>query len=112
MASETPVAMDLASAEPSAAIESKTLNIPTTVPTKPKRGHIGTNTPKTSKLWFMPELSREIIAALIWREAQLILCERACHFAKLVEVNSGNTLLKYQTRSNTMVHIITQLMNI
>ncbi len=47
IASETPFAIERASAEPRAAIESNTFSIPDTVPTNPGGGAIGTSTRNT-----------------------------------------------------------------
>ncbi len=47
IASETPFAIERASAEPRAAIESNTFSIPETVPSSPRSGAIGTSTRNT-----------------------------------------------------------------
>ena len=65
MASETPLDMVRASAEPSAAIESNTASIPDTVPTRPSRGHSGTITLSMGMLATMPALRRLIMARRI-----------------------------------------------
>ena len=57
-----PVAMERASAEPNAAIESNTFNMPETVPTSPNSGAIGTSTLSNCRFEIMLAFTREIIA--------------------------------------------------
>ncbi len=72
IASEMPLAMERASAEPRAAIESNTSSMPPTVPQKAEQRTHRHPTPRnTCRLEFMAVLSREIIARRIWCAVQL-----------------------------------------
>ena len=62
IASETPLAIARASAEPRSAIESNTSSMPLTVPIRPSSGAIGTSVRSTSRFALIAVLMREIVA--------------------------------------------------
>src|SRR5882757_9463333 len=108
IASETPLAIERASAEPRAAIASNTLSMPVTVPRSPSRGHSGTSTRSRGRLADIPALSREIIALRTWCAVQLMCSVRASQAASRRSACRGSTLLKYHQRSITIDHMIRQ----
>src|SRR5262245_34341187 len=105
IASDTPLAIARASAEPRSAIESNTPSIPLTVPIRPSNGAIGTSVRSTSRFAVIAVLAREIIPRRIWRAHQERRSARACQAASVSFTCSGRTQWKYQTRSITSVHI-------
>src|SRR5688572_17124234 len=108
IASETPVAIERASADPSAAMESNTVNMPTTVPMSPSSGHIGTSTRRICRFRVSPAFRRLIIAPRMARAAQLLRSARWRHAFSWRAASTGWTRAKYQKRSSTMVHMSTQ----
>src|SRR5262245_365522 len=105
IASDTPLAMARASAEPRNAIESNTWSMPLTVPIRPSSGARGTSVRSTSRFADIVVLSREIIARRIWRAHQERWSPRARHVSSVRAVCAGRMRVKYQTRSTTSVHI-------
>ena len=70
IASDTPLAIARASAEPRSAIESNTSSMPETVPIRPSSGESGTSTRSSGMLAVIAAFRREIIARRIWRAHQ------------------------------------------
>src|SRR5262245_61938402 len=105
MASDTPLAIARASAEPRSAIESNTWSMPLTVPIRPSSGAIGTSVRSTSWFAFIAVSTREIIARRIWRAHHERWSVRACQAASVSRACTGRIREKNQMRSITSVHI-------